>query len=149
MNSEQTKIIEYIDKWIADLKVNHPDMNFDSVRTSAINSFAKSNEPLEFIKGRIDETFINAERNIGSVKQVSSNNEESFKMSSYEQEVYGQLKQEIKAKREAMGLNNVRKLTLERPSNFDNRGYISFFIIMGVVLAFVVALIVIVCNVLI
>ncbi len=148
MNSEQIKIVEYIDKWISDLKAKYPDMNFDNVRDGAINSFAKSSEPFEFIKARIDEVFTSAERNMGGIKQVMTKSEESFKMTPHEQEIYGQLKQEILSKREAMGLSNAKKLTLERPNNFDNRGYISFFIIMGIVLAFVVALIVVVCNVL-
>ncbi len=145
------EIVEYINKLVNDLTVKFPNMNFNNVRDNAIAAFTSMNGDFAAIKGQIDASFAKAVQNMSSVEQVNvkgSDSIDSFEMTSEEAAMYQQLKQENLARRNAMGLNNGKKLVLERPNDLNNRGYINFLIIMGIVLVALVALIVVVCNVL-
>lgn len=153
MNNEERnrKIVEYINKLVNDLTVKFPNMNFNNVRDNAISAFTSMNGDFDAIKGQIDASFAKAVQNMSSVEQDNvkeSDSIDSFEMTPEETAMYQQLKQENLARRNAMGLNNGKKLVLERPNDLNNRGYINFLIIMGIVLVVLVALIVVVCNVL-
>lgn len=142
------EIIGYINMLVDDLIVKFPNMNFENVRDNAISSFITMNGDFNSIKEQIDASFAKAIHNMSLGKQDNNKEQDSFEMTSEEAMVYQQLKQENLAKRNAMGLNNVKKLVLERPNDFNNRGYINFLVIMGIVLVVLVTLIVLVCNVL-
>lgn len=143
------EIVEYINKLVNDLTVKFPNMNFNNVRDNAISAFTSMSGDFDTIKVQIDESFAKAVQNMNSVEQVNAkemDSVDSFEMTPEETTMYQQLKQENLAKRNAMGLNNGKKLVLERPNDLNNRGYINFLIIMGIVLVVLVALIVVVCN---
>lgn len=145
------EIVEYINKLVNDLTVKFPNMNFSNVRDNAISAFTSMSGDFDTIKVQIDASFAKAVQNMNSVEQVNAkemDSVDSFEMTPEETTMYQQLKQENLAKRNAMGLNNGKKLVLERPNDLNNRGYINFLIIMGIVLVVLVALIVVVCNVL-
>lgn len=141
------EIVKYIDELVNELNVKYPSMDFQNVRVQAIKAFGSMSGPIEEIKIQIKNAFLNAENNIKNSVQTVPKKEDSFELTREEQMVYEQLKQESIQKRNAMGLNNGKKLVLNR-NNYENRGYISLFIILGIVLAVVVSLVVIVCNVL-
>ena len=145
------EIVEYINRLVNDLTVKFPNMNFSNVRDNAISAFTSMSGDFDTIKVQIDASFAKAVQNMNSVEQVNAkemDSVDSFEMTPEETTMYQQLKQENLAKRNAMGLNNGKKLVLERPNDLNNRGYINFLIIMGIVLVVLVALIVVVCNVL-
>lgn len=145
------EIVDYINKLVNDLTVKFPNMNFSNVRDNAISAFTSMSGDFDTIKVQIDASFAKAVQNMNSVEQVNAkemDSVDSFEMTPEETTMYQQLKQENLAKRNAMGLNNGKKLVLERPNDLNNRGYINFLIIMGIVLVVLVALIVVVCNVL-
>lgn len=145
------EIVEYINKLVNDLTVKFPNMNFNNVRDNAISAFTSMNGDFDAIKVQVDASFAKAVQNMNSVQQVNAkepDSRDSFEMTPEEAAIYQQLKQENLARRNAMGLNNGKKLVLERSNYLSDRGYINFLVIMGIVLVVLVALIVVVCNVL-
>jgi hypothetical protein len=144
VNQNREIIVDFINMLVGDLSMKYPNMDFSNVRINAINNFANMTGSIDEIKSKILISFSNAERNL----QQINNKTDNFEMTNEEQMIYEQLKQENLEKKNSMGLNNVKRLTLTRNTNFDNRGYINFLIIMGIVLVVIVSLIVIVCNVL-
>lgn len=145
------EIIEYIDGLVNALAQKYPNMNFSNVRNNAVAAFTKMDGDFDTIKIQIDASFARAiqNMNLGEAKvSREKSTGESFEMTPEEQTIYQQLKQENLEKRKAMGLDNAKKLVLQKPNDFNNNGYVNFLIIMGIVVVVLVALIVVVCNVL-
>ena len=143
MNIEQRnqQIVSYINQLINRLSTKYSNMNFDSVANNAISSFTLMSGTFEEIKIQIDKSFAIVEQNI------KMENKDNFEMTDEELQLYEQLKAENLAKRNAMKLYGAKKLQLSNSYNFDNRGYINFLVIMGIILTVIVTLIIIVCNV--
>lgn len=136
------EIVEYVNKLINELSSEYPNMNFNNVRDNAIITYTRMDGTFETIKSHIDADFTKAIQNMKG-KETS---DDIFEMTSDELQIYQQLKQENLVKKNSMGLNNAKKLVLDKPTRPSNGGYISFLIIMGIVLTVIVALVILVCN---
>ncbi len=139
-------IVEYIDLLINKLGSQYWDKDFSMVRSKSIEIFCNMEGTIEELQPQIESSFINMISDIDAEKAKQADN---FSLTNEEQKVYETIKQENVAKREALGLNNVKKLLFKRKDKSkSNGGYISLLAVLGIVIIVVVLLTVIVCNVL-
>lgn len=150
INERNNKIVAYIDSIVNNLVAQYPNMNFAPVRDNAVNAFCSMNGSFEQLVPQINVSFDTMVKTMQTqmlaqqqVQQMQPVNREPFKMSAQEMEVYAQLKKESLDKKEAMGLNDSKKLVLEKKE--DNSGFISFFGILTFVVIVVTVLIVGTC----
>lgn len=140
-------IVEYIDLLINKLGTQYWDIDFSTMRSKAIGIFCNMEGTIEELQPQIESSFINM---ISDLDAGLQNPKEKFQMTPEEKVVYQDIKNENMTKRAAMGLGNAKSLTLKNENNTrnGNGGYISFLAIMGVVIALVVIITVVVCNIL-
>lgn len=137
----ENDIVKYIDYKVSTLSPQYPNVDFKLLRENAIQSFSGRTEPLEVLKQYIDAAFMNAIDKLDKKEEVV---EEPFVMTPQEERIYEELKQESIARRNAMGLNNSKRLTFENNGMNSNKGLINHLgIIIFVALAVITLLLVV------
>lgn len=140
MEDRVEQIVNYINNSVNRIYTTYgEEYDLEPKRAELIDYFSSVSNSFETLKPLIDKELKDVEFAILRDKQ------DYFVMSDYELQRYGEIKSKLQAQKKPEVSGPTLKL---QPKKKDNKGYISFVLILCTVLAVVVSLVIVLINVL-